>query len=88
VKAKVHFHDEIFALIIDDEWTFEQLFGVLTDKVSQFDSMLSRNSVFKLRYKDEDGDYISIRSDDDLRLAIKLCMTGRYALNLYLTAIQ
>lgn len=90
LKVKVHFMDDIFVLMTSVRVQFQELFRQIMQRVNEIDGHVAdANSSLKVRYVDEDGDYITIRSDGDLSLAIKLASTGAgRALTLFVSRIE
>ena len=84
LKCKVHHSGDIFVLFVNPTTiTYSSLLARVSEKVSPSSETGQEN--VKLRYEDEDGDYITIYGDDDVRLAIRLVetQTRKRVLNLY-----
>lgn len=82
IKIKAHFEDDIFVLFVNSKTTYNALSEMITNKITQAGSDFR---ISKLRYQDEDGDYITLKSDDDVAVAMKLALAGdqtRRVLNL------
>lgn len=70
LKAKVHYDDDYITLVIASNIQFRSL----TDRIDAKLSRLSHHSIgsgsIKLKYKDEDGDYLSLDSGEALSDAL------------------
>jgi hypothetical protein len=75
LKVKVRYDEEIFLVLIAPNTTMKELLERIRAKVGQ--------KFEKVRYQDEDGDFITIRSDEDLELAIKHATKNATYLNIF-----
>ncbi|KAI5281553.1 hypothetical protein KEM54_003199 [Ascosphaera aggregata] len=69
LKAKVNFNDNYVTLVIPLNIMFQSLTDRVDAKLKRFtDQSIGENTV-RLRYRDEDGDFITIDSDEAVQLA-------------------
>lgn len=69
IKAKVNFDDNYVTLVVASNILFRSLTDRVDAKLARFtDRSIGNNSV-RLRYKDEDGDFVTIDSDEAVQLA-------------------
>ena len=57
--CRVQFHNDFYTILISIEFTFDQVFKAIHRKVAHMGEMQ------KLKYQDEDGDYVTLQSDED-----------------------
>jgi hypothetical protein len=81
VKAKVHFQEDIFVMFLPRTITFHTLIVRLNDKIHELKPPNERAQAlkawrYKVRYEDEDGDFITMRRDEDVPLAMRLALAG------------
>ena len=70
LKAKINFDDNYVTLVIASNILYRSLIDRVDAKLARFtDRSIGNNSV-RLRYKDEDGDFVTIDSDEAVQLAI------------------
>ncbi|CCX30511.1 hypothetical protein FPQ18DRAFT_364854 [Pyronema domesticum] len=67
VKVKVHSNTDLFVLVVPYNIAYAQLIDRIERKV-EFCGALPATPI-RVRYQDEDGDYISMNSDDDVQMA-------------------
>ena len=58
-----------FTLVVAFNITYQTLIDRIDAKLARFTSSSIGKGLLKLRYRDEDGDYVSIESDDDIQIA-------------------
>lgn len=58
-----------FTLVVAFNITYQTLIDRIDAKLARFTSNSIGKGQLKLRYRDEDGDYVSIESDDDIQIA-------------------
>lgn len=58
-----------FTLVVAFNITYQTLIDRIDAKLARFTSSSIGRGLLKLRYRDEDGDYVSIESDDDIQIA-------------------
>jgi len=51
--------------------TYQSLVGRIDAKVGRFSRNAIAQGTMRLRYRDEDGDFVSIESDDDIQIAFQ-----------------
>jgi cell division control protein 24 len=71
VKLKVNYGNDKFVIIVPYNIAYAQLMDRIERKVKICGSGpdISPGANIKIRYQDEDGDYISMNSDDDVQMA-------------------
>ncbi|GAA5794928.1 hypothetical protein HPULCUR_000276 [Helicostylum pulchrum] len=70
IKLKLNFSDGIYVIICSMEVLFYELMERVERKI-RLVANLQPNDILKLRYQDEDGDLITINSDDDVQMAFE-----------------
>lgn len=77
VKVKAHHNDDIYVLFLAANIAHRELLTRVREKIcdAHGDSELAA-SVTKMRYHDEDGDFITMGGDDDVRVAMRLALAG------------
>lgn len=70
LKAKVNFDDNYVTLVIASNITFRSLIDRVDAKLARFTNRSIGNKSVRLRYRDEDGDFVTIDSDEAVQLAI------------------
>lgn len=71
LKVKVNCDGNYVTLVVAFNITYQSLVDRIDAKVGRFSSNAIAAGTMKLRYRDEDGDFISIDSDDDIQLAFQ-----------------
>lgn len=74
VKVKVHYNNDKFVLIVPYNIAYAQLIDRIERKV-EFCGALPASPI-RVRYQDEDGDFISMNSDDDVQMAFDVGCEG------------
>jgi len=69
LKAKVSFDDNYVTLVIASNILFRSLTDRVDAKLARFTSRSIGGKSVRLRYKDEDGDFVTIDSDEAVQLA-------------------
>jgi cell division control protein 24 len=69
LKAKVNFDDNYVTLVIASNIHFRSLTDRVDAKLARFTNRSIGNKSVRLRYKDEDGDFVTIDSDEAVQLA-------------------
>ncbi|CAL5874720.1 uncharacterized protein PFLUO_LOCUS9021 [Penicillium psychrofluorescens] len=69
LKAKVNFDDNYVTLVIATNILFRSLTDRVDAKLARFTSRSIGNKTVRLRYRDEDGDFVTIDSDEAVQLA-------------------
>lgn len=70
LKAKIRFEDHYVSMIISTNITFRNLTDRIDAKLSRVTSHAIANGSVKLRYQDQDGDYVLIDSDEAVSEAL------------------
>lgn len=71
LKAKVNFDDNYVTLVIASNIMFRSLTDRVDAKLARFTSRSIGNKTVRLRYRDEDGDFVTIDSDEAVQLAFQ-----------------
>ncbi|GES61692.1 hypothetical protein ATETN484_0006035100 [Aspergillus terreus] len=69
LKAKVNFDDNYVTLVIASNIMFRSLTDRVDAKLARFTDRSIGNKTVRLRYRDEDGDFVTIDSDEAVQLA-------------------
>jgi cell division control protein 24 len=69
LKAKVNFEDNYVTLVIATNILFRSLTDRVDAKLARFTDRSIGNKTVRLRYRDEDGDFVTIDSDEAVQLA-------------------
>ncbi|EGC43164.1 rho guanyl nucleotide exchange factor [Histoplasma capsulatum var. duboisii H88] len=69
LKAKVNFDDNYVTLVIASNILFRSLIDRVDAKLARFTDRSIGNKSVRLRYRDEDGDFVTIDSDEAVQLA-------------------
>ncbi|KAJ5732759.1 hypothetical protein N7493_004240 [Penicillium malachiteum] len=69
LKAKVNFDDNYVTLVIATNILFRSLIDRVDAKLARFTSRSIGSKTVRLRYRDEDGDFVTIDSDEAVQLA-------------------
>ncbi|KAJ5133738.1 hypothetical protein N7526_005103 [Penicillium atrosanguineum] len=69
LKAKVNFEENYVTLVIATNILFRSLTDRVDAKLARFTNRSIGNKTVRLRYRDEDGDYVTIDSDEAVQLA-------------------
>ncbi|RHZ67667.1 hypothetical protein CDV55_106058 [Aspergillus turcosus] len=69
LKAKVNFDDNYVTLVIASNIMFRSLTDRVDAKLARFTNRSIGNKSVRLRYRDEDGDFVTIDSDEAVQLA-------------------
>lgn len=70
VKIKLNYNDGIYVVMCSTEDLFYDLMDKVERKI-RLVANLQPNDVLRLKYQDEDGDLITINSDDDVQMAFE-----------------
>ncbi len=69
LKVKVSFENNYVTLVVAMNISYQSLVDRIDAKLARFtNSAIGRGSI-KLKYRDEDGDFVTIRSDEDIHMA-------------------
>lgn len=83
MKIKLSYNDGIYVIMVPEEVTFVELMEKVEKKIRVVANLKS-SDVLRLKYQDEDGDLITINSDDDVLMAFEN-RTPNTALNLFVS---
>ncbi|OAC99444.1 hypothetical protein MUCCIDRAFT_148466 [Mucor lusitanicus CBS 277.49] len=70
IKIKLNFNDGIYVIVTNHEITFFELMEKV-DKKIRLVANLKSTDLLRLKYQDEDCDFITINSDDDVQMAFE-----------------
>lgn len=71
MKIKLNFNDGIYVIVTNHEVTFFELMEKVDKKIRLVANLNSKTDLLRLKYQDEDCDYITINSDDDVQMAFE-----------------
>jgi cell division control protein 24 len=75
VKVRVNFGNDVFVIIVPYSITYAMLMERITHKVALCGGV--EPGPLRIKYEDEEGDYISIFTDDDVQIAFdSFCEQG------------
>ncbi|KAL2752412.1 hypothetical protein ACRALDRAFT_2112254 [Sodiomyces alcalophilus JCM 7366] len=71
LKVKVNYVDSgtYVTLVVAFNITYQSLIDRIDAKLARFTNSSISKGMLKLRYRDEDGDFVTIESDDDIQIA-------------------
>lgn len=69
LKVKVSFENNYVTLVVGTNISYQSLVDRIDAKLSRFTSLAIGKGTIRLRYIDEDGDQVTIRSDEDIQIA-------------------
>ena len=69
LKAKVNFDENYVTLVISSNIGFRTLTDRVDAKLARFTNRSIGSKTVRLRYQDEDGDFVTIDSDEAVQLA-------------------
>lgn len=69
LKVKLHFLEDTFLLIVPSNIQYQQLVDRVDRKIRLCGKLTP--SPLRIRYKDEDNDFVSITSDEDIQMALE-----------------
>ncbi|KAI8983502.1 hypothetical protein BDB01DRAFT_835597 [Pilobolus umbonatus] len=82
LKVKLNFNDGVYAIMCPLEISFKELMEKVERKIRLI-SNLQATDILRMKYEDEDGDMITINSDDDVQMAFENRFTNN--INLFLS---
>lgn len=71
LKVKVNVDGNYVTLVVAFNITYQTLIDRIDAKVGRFSSKAIARGTMRLRYRDEDGDFVTIESDDDIQIAFQ-----------------
>ncbi|KAF8305969.1 hypothetical protein DL93DRAFT_2172329 [Clavulina sp. PMI_390] len=80
VKIKVHYKTDLFMIAVPRDVTYDDLAEKVHKKIKLCGGDRAPDAMLKIKYVDDEGDYISIGSDEDVTMALD---TGLTTLALY-----
>ncbi|EFI28234.1 rho guanine nucleotide exchange factor scd1 [Coprinopsis cinerea okayama7 len=75
IKVKVHFHEDIFVIQVPRSTEYEELVEKVGRKI-RLCGPRRDDGPLKVKYKDEDGDYVSLGSTEDVQMAFEAWKPG------------
>ncbi|OSX66219.1 hypothetical protein POSPLADRAFT_1132368 [Postia placenta MAD-698-R-SB12] len=76
VKVKVHFHEDIFVIQVPRSTEFDQLVEKVGKKIRLCGPNRRDDGPLRVKYKDEDGDLVSLGSTEDVQMAFESFRPG------------
>jgi len=70
LKARIEYNGNFLTLMISTNITYQSFIDRIDAKVERLSSNSISRGQLKLRYRDEDGDFVSVICDEDLQLAL------------------
>lgn len=71
LKVKVNCDGNYVTLVVALNITYQTLIDRIDAKIGRFSNNAIARGTMRLRYKDEDGDLVTIESDDDIQIAFQ-----------------
>ena len=71
LKVKVNCDGNYVTLVVAFNITYQSLIDRIDAKVGRFSNNAIARGTMRLRYRDEDGDFVTIESDDDIQIAFQ-----------------
>lgn len=71
LKVKVNCEGNYVTLVVAFNISYQSLIDRIDAKVGRFSNKNISQGTMRLRYKDEDGDFVTIESDDDIQIAFQ-----------------
>lgn len=71
LKVKVNCDGNYVTLVVAFNITYQSLIDRIDAKVGRFSNNAIARGTMRLRYRDEDGDFVTIESDEDIQLAFQ-----------------
>ena len=71
LKVKVNCDGNYVTLVVAFNITYQSLIDRIDAKVGRFSNNAISRGTMRLRYRDEDGDFVTIESDDDIQIAFQ-----------------
>ncbi|CAE6398073.1 unnamed protein product [Rhizoctonia solani] len=87
VRVKVHYKTDLFQIIVPRDTVFNDLVSKVAYKVRLCGEhgMGERDAPLRVKYRDEDGDMISLGSDDDVQMAFDGTRTSSGGVELWVS---
>jgi cell division control protein 24 len=71
LKVKVNCNQQYVTLVVAFNITYQSLIDRIDVKIGRFSNNAIARGTMRLRYRDEDGDFVTIGSDDDIQIAFQ-----------------
>jgi cell division control protein 24 len=71
LKVKVNCDQQYITLVVAFNITYQSLIDRIDAKIGRFSNNAIAKGTMRLRYRDEDGDFVTIESDDDIQIAFQ-----------------
>lgn len=84
VKCKARFYSDIFVFFVPLNVSYRTLKDRIWEKIEDIDERDFSKKFLRIKYRDEDGDFISIRGDSDVQVAMKLMAANSLSGNNFL----
>ncbi|CEL54094.1 Rho guanine nucleotide exchange factor scd1 OS=Schizosaccharomyces pombe (strain 972 / ATCC 24843) GN=scd1 PE=1 SV=2 [Rhizoctonia solani AG-1 IB] len=85
VRVKVHYKTDLFQIIVPRDTIFNDLVSKVAHKVRLCGEAGERDAPLRVKYRDEDGDMISLGSDDDVQMAFDGTRTSSGGVELWVS---
>ncbi|GAB1524062.1 Guanine nucleotide exchange factor for Cdc42p [Rhizoctonia solani] len=85
VRVKVHYKTDLFQIIVPRDTVFNDLVTKVAHKVRLCGEAGERDAPLRVKYRDEDGDMISLGSDDDVQMAFDGTRTASGGVELWVS---
>jgi cell division control protein 24 len=79
VKVKVHYKEDLFVIIVHRTTDYLELIDKVGKKIRLCGGR-KEGSALRIKYRDEDGDMISLGSNEDVQMAFETSRTGQVTL--------
>ncbi|KAI9301382.1 hypothetical protein BJ944DRAFT_243327 [Cunninghamella echinulata] len=73
VNIKIVYEDRKHNIVIPQQTSYDDLLEIVKKILHGFGTETTPNDHIRLKYKDEDGDFITVNSNDDIQMAIESC---------------
>ncbi|KAH8819934.1 hypothetical protein F5884DRAFT_744311 [Xylogone sp. PMI_703] len=78
LKVKVNCDGNYVTLVVPFNITYQSLVDRIDAKIGRFSTNAIAKGTMRLRYRDEDGDFVTIESDDDIQIAFQEWREAQY----------
>lgn len=83
MRLKLNFHDNIYAIVVSPDINYQELMDKVGKKIRVVAGLGPTDSL-RIKYQDEDGDLITINSDDDVLMGFE-SRGGSNTMNLFIS---
>lgn len=83
MRLKLNFHDNIYAIVVSPDIDYQELMDKVGKKIRVV-AGLGPTDPLRIKYQDEDGDLITINSDDDVQMGFE-SRGGSNTINLFIS---